>query len=193
MSKSHLPQTTEKTSPPPPPQVPVAITEETVTDAEALKEMQAMGLVRVKEGTVRGLAKLGVYLKGAGTLKVQRGQALATQQRLDEASQILLEQMRPEETTTKDGKTKKKVKPVEDLVALAGGLSQLAKSINESQRLSVEVEGLVASTGGGSAEEPEAPTASFKPGQKVGPAAGATLVQAQSGSEVHLHMAPDKK
>lgn len=73
-----------------PPQVEIETVDEQIpTDAEIVKEMQALGFVKMTTGRLALYNKLGVHQNGHGILKGQRGMAFLTQARLNDALEIL--------------------------------------------------------------------------------------------------------
>lgn len=65
------------------PQIDVALppseTTVRVTEEEAEEEITRLGLIKVKSKEISGLAKIGIFTKGAGVFPIQRGKLLITQ------------------------------------------------------------------------------------------------------------------
>jgi hypothetical protein len=141
-----------------------AMPEPTVTDEQALEAFRRAGLTMVRVDTVRDLAAVGIYVKGVGVLKVQRGNVMVTQQMLREAMRTAAEHI---EAIKNDKKMTTKSK-TNDFVRTMGGLAGLAKANNESQRLAIEIESLTVATGAPVTDTP-IPTNSFAPKEKIRP------------------------
>lgn len=150
-----------------------ALPEPTVTDDQALEAFKRSGLTLVTAETVRDLAAVGVYAKGVGVLRIQRGRAMFTQQRLEEAMRLLSSHMH---TVHADPKLKTSAK-TNNLVRSAGALSSLARQTTESQRLATDIESLTTQSGAPVADTPNN-VPSFAPKQKVGPS---------TSPEIHNH------
>lgn len=141
-----------------------AMPDPTVTDEQALEAFARAGLARVSAGTVRDLAAVGIYMKGVGALKIQRGRAMITQQLLHESMRIASEHMG---AIQKDDKLKLKAK-TNDLVRTMGGLAGLARASNDSQRVSIELESMTVASGSPVTDSP-LPMNSFAPKAKIQP------------------------
>ncbi|HEU4344379.1 MAG TPA: hypothetical protein VFU31_22695 [Candidatus Binatia bacterium] len=145
-----------------------AMPDPTVTDDQALEAFQRAGLAKVEANTVRDLAAIGIYVKGVGVLKIQRGKAMVTQQLLFEAMRIAADHMA---AIQNDEKLKLKPKSkTNDLVRSMGGLAGLARASNESQRLAMELESLTVGAGSPVSDGPQ-PVSSFAPKAKIQPVA----------------------
>lgn len=145
-----------------------AIPEPQVTEGQAIEAFKRNGLVNVGPGTIGDLAAIGIYTKGVGTLRIQRGRAMVVQQILQESMQHIAKHMKSiVDDQNKKGKTN-------ELVRIGGALASLAGRATESQRLSVEIETSELPPGAPLTDTPSN-TASFQPRQKVQPAGTTTV------------------
>lgn len=158
-------------------EVSVDLTDKVVTDEEAEEIMKANGLAVVQKNNITKLAQLGIYLHGVGVMRMQRGRALMSQERLDQASAILFRKMNE---VANDPEAKGQV---QKLTALAQSLGYLATKITQSQEVMMLMEGQ-----GKPAIPPmpqDEPTARAAPiGSVVGPS---TVIM---GKELHVHTDP---
>ena len=141
-----------------------AIPDPAVTDIQALEAFKRAGLVMVGVDTVKDLAAIGIYVKGVGVLKIQRGRAMITQQKLDEAIRVMSEHM---VAIHNDSKLKPRTK-TNDLVKSAGVLASLTRGSTDSQRLAIELESMTVVTGAPVTDTP-VPMNSFQPKAKITP------------------------
>lgn len=149
-----------------------AMTEPTITDEEAIKTFERLGLVEVSARNVRDLAHIGTYLKGVGVLKIQRGRAMMTQQLVYENMRVASEHMA---AIKNDPKIKPGAK-TNSLVRCMGALAGLIRAANDSQRVSIEIESSTVATGAPVADGP--PTVnSFAAKAKIQPV----------GTTIHNH------
>lgn len=160
------------------PPIPIDIAEPMVSDEEAEKALLECGLVRVPKKQLDNLNKLGIWLKGAGVLRNQRGEALFNQRRLDDVMQILYEHI----VDINGSKRKDKMKSI---LLLSEKLGYLSSKMTESQKLVVEMEGLTPGSARNAAYQDEAVNKSFIPGSNVKP----MIV----GKEIHIHQAPQNQ
>lgn len=130
---------------------------------------EEMGLIKVSKREVINLSKLGVYLKGNGVVKNQRGVAFVSQMRLASAMEILHAELsegvsRPKR---KKGQTSEEAKlKTEDICRLAHELGFVAGKLNESQEVMLRMSGTTPSPD--TLPPPEAPTRhSFPAGSTV--------------------------
>lgn len=164
------------------PQVPMESPERLISEEHALESFKrAMGCVEVSKETLSDLEAVGIYTKGRGILNIQRGNAMVNQQLLRSIFGELAK-------TVSQGKLNKRTKKrdplsIAELSSLARTAGYLSSKITESQKFSVEMERIRATTDSMTEDDTPA-TRVFRPGTKV-PASnpGANIV-AQS---VHIH------
>lgn len=155
------------------PEVPVALRDPVISEEAALDAVQRQGSVMCSKKAVSDLAAIGVHVMGAGSLKVQRGQVFISQQRLNQALILLMDEL---QRLTKGNDKKKTAK----LAQIAQSLGYLTARLTDSQSLMVAIERL--HHPGGQAIEEILPTNDcFLPGEAKG---GGTSIVAK---EVHLH------
>jgi hypothetical protein len=155
-------------------EVPVALEEPMVADREAVAALRRAGLVTMAECTLRDLKTIGVHIHGAGTLRIQRGRAMVTQQMLADTMRELFSEIQVVKSE-KETKARHKL-----MLAMAHALGALSAKMTESQELMLKLEGgtgAVADSG-----PPPGLVKSFTPGQQV--QAGGTLAVAR---EIHFH------
>jgi len=144
--------------------------EREVTDEQAIEILRKRTrLAELPADAIRGLTNLGIYARGTGVLKQQRGRVLVTQAWLDNALQILSERLVDE--NTKGSKARLK-----EIRGLAHEIANVAGVVIESQRVALDFEKVAAPTG--RPEEVERP-------RNTGFSTG-TVIAAQ---EVHVHEA----
>lgn len=150
------------------PVVEVGLNEAAITDEEAAKILaEESGLTGITKDTIRNLGKLGVYMRGVGVLRQQRGQVMITQSVLNDTMKRVLEAFIAESNR------KSKVRP-SILRGYAQVIAQLASVKNSSQQVALDLEKAAAPTG--KPDEVEAPrTKSFSPGIVI------------AAPEVHVH------
>lgn len=165
----------------------VELPQENVTEEQAIEALQRIGHIKLPKGSLGDLAKLGIYQSNVGVFKIQRGQALLNQQRMnavmDKLTNRILEmpdEKKPEDPTAKP--KKKKIKTPDSLQTLAHTLGYLSSKFTESQHLMLEME---TSRPGGPHDEEPSTQKSFGAGEDIKP--GATRITAQT---VHIHEAP---
>lgn len=124
-----------------PPPVEVDIKDEIVTEEMAIEDLKAAGMVVVPKEHLKRIARVGVYLKGVGVLKMQRGQALITQQRLDESLRSIANELR------KLSNSKRKANRIKDMCMLAHEIGFLSDKLTSSQQMLVEIEHVQAPAG----------------------------------------------
>lgn len=143
-----------------------AIPEPTVTDAEAIEALRRCGLANIGANAIRDLAAIGIHAKGVGVLRQQRGRAMVSQHKLDQAVNILLTEMN---AVAGDAKVKNRV---DKLVRLGNGIGFVTGKITESQRLAIEIESMTVGSGAPVGDKPEmqqgfAPKAKIQPGTTI--------------------------
>jgi len=145
-----------------------------VADEEAWHIFKRFGLSNISRQSMNDMARLGIYVKGIGVLRNQRGSAVLTQQRLGTIMETLGRAVELEWKGKRRGK-------METIAKLAQSFGYLVSKMTESQRLLIEMEG------GFTAPVRKAESAgpmvqSFMPGQDVQP--NSTMVLSR---EVHIH------
>lgn len=172
---SHEPQI------PPNIEVPVSIPDAEapkVSEAEALDELKKHGLILIRQEHISGLAKIGIFTKGAGVFPVQRGKLMVTQARHAQLMEQLTEVIG---TIMKSG-----AKPFTKLRALqiaANAQSQLARAEVDAARAMTDMEEKAQPVGKPLEEEPEPPNQAFARGKDV-VLPPTVLIQTQSA---HIH------
>lgn len=115
------------------------------TDAEAARILrEEMGLIEVGTSHVFGLQKLGVYLKGNGVVKNQRGVAFVAQHRLSSAMEILHAELMEGRNRPKrrKGQPREETKlNIEDMCRIAHELGFVAGKLTESQEVMLRMSG----------------------------------------------------
>ena len=161
---SKLPAKYQPSAPPIPAKKNLVIDEPFVTDAQLVESMRRKGAITVTENYLKDLENIGIATKNAGTLKIGRGQALLTQQKVEELSTIIMEAARREVEKKVRGKPKNP--SVTTLGKYATALAQLSKASTESQRLMLEIE---EAKPGGATDDDVPAVKSFQPGADVRP------------------------
>lgn len=142
-------------------EVPTDIPDPVITDEDAFRIFKRMGMAAISPSVIRDLGTLGIYVKGVGVLRNQRGTAILSQQRLN----LLLETIMKNVIAADKKGGKDKVKTLSELTKAFG---YLLGKMTESQRFVVEMEG--GFTAPVRKAEAAAPlVASFVPGQDVTP------------------------
>jgi hypothetical protein len=153
------------------PQVPVGIEESVVLEPAAVEALQRLGAYEVPATTMRDLQRLGLFLRGTGTLRTERGRALVSEQNLQGMmSQVIGIAKRIEPDVT--------VYNSEKFAILARVLSDLAKSLTASQRLMVDIAKMESPKGRPAEETREPQRRSFEP---------RAIVQPINVAQVHVH------
>jgi hypothetical protein len=158
------------------------ITDRAVTPEDVERIMQENGLSEISARGIHDLAAIGIYLHGAGVMRVQRGRSLITQQRLDQAMRLLQEELI---ITAQDREAKPKDR-VDRMTKLAQSIGYLSSKVSESQELmlSTDQAGRPAVT---HMPQDEPTARSFSPGAIV---RGAGILAV--GNEIHVHSDPPK-
>lgn len=158
-----------------PPEVDVEITERIATDAEVVKEMQALGFVRMTEQHLTTPAKLGASIHKKGVLRSQRGSAFVTQNRLSDTLEVMHQRL-IEVSQTKPG-AKKENNKTEQMCKLAHEIGFTAGKLTESQAMVMATEG---------ARPPTLPPPNETPPNMAFP------VGTNVPKEIHYHVHNDK-
>lgn len=164
----------------------IELPQEVVTEEEAILALEQLGNVQMGPHSLSNMAKVGVYQTGLGVFKMQRGQALWNQARLNKAMDVLLGAIvtvaETGEIKPVEGKKprKKKASVPEGLALLTHELGFLSSKMTDSQHLMLEMEQV--RPGGVRDDEPKI-QASFKAGEEIKP--GARIV----AQTVHIHEA----
>src|SRR5256885_12345237 len=140
-----------------PVEVPVDIDEVVVSEEAAIKALQEEGFIKLPQGRLSRLAKIGAYVKGTGVFKLQRGQALVNQQRLDEVMRLIQSEIRRISQQRSGGKVNNKIK---NMCVLARELGYLSDKLTASQELMVAIEHQQSPAG---THEDDAPVLAFAP------------------------------
>lgn len=151
----------------------IDIPEESVTEKEAIEALRRLGIVKLPKTRLSDLAALGVFQTGVGVYKMQRGQAMVNQQRLNRIIDFLMEE------AMKGGK---KAPSLDEIREVAHTVGYLTSKLTESQHLLVEME---VSRSGGVRDEEAPKQQTFKPGEEIKP-----IVVAK---EVHIHQSAEAK
>lgn len=159
-------------------EVEVSIPDQVITDESAAEAMRSQGLIMLQKNTITDLASIGINLQGVGVMRVQRGRALVSQQRLDEASRVVYNEIIE---LSKDKSAKGRLAKI---CQLSQSLGYLASKLTESQELMLSIDG--EKTGYHAMPSDEPTTKAFTPGSIV--RGGGTAIMAR---EVHLHPAPE--
>lgn len=143
---------------------PVEIEEPQITDAEATESLKQFGLVEVNANTMRSLNLLGGFAKTKGLVQNQRGRAMVTQERVDEAMRAMAD------IVTGRKKINGKQAKFDQIIRAGATLSQLARSSCDSQRVVLEIEGFLPPSERTDREQADGTRKqSFKPGAAVTP------------------------
>lgn len=119
-----------------PPTIDVSIPEELPTDAEMLQALQRQGMVGLSKHTVSDLKAIGAYIHGVGTVSVQRGRVMVSQQRLDGCMKLLYTKLQSLASSKK-----KKFNPVPDMVRVTHEIGYLTTRQVEAIELMLKLEG----------------------------------------------------
>jgi hypothetical protein len=182
---SNLPVETTK---PKVPEVPMEIQERVISESHALESFKrSMGVVEVSHDTLSDLEAIGIYTKGRGILNIQRGNAMVNQQLL----RSIFAELATAITKGKLNKKTKKREPltVAELSSLARTAGYLSSKVTESQKFSVEMERVRATTDSMTEDDTPA-TRVFKPGTKVPAGQPATNIITEN---VHIHQGAQAK
>lgn len=152
------------------PVIEVGLDERLLTDEEAIQVLrETTGIATLKPNSIRGMAQLGLYARGVGVLRKQRGEVIVTQSWLNETIQVLIDRFQEEHARGSKAR-------ISVLRGLAHDISTLTGTKIDSQRLALELEKVAAPTG--------KPDDIEKP-RNLGFGTG-TVIAAQ---EVHVHEA----
>jgi hypothetical protein len=152
-----------------------------ISDEEALECFERqLGCIKVGPQGISDLEKIGIYVRGVGVLKLQRGNAMINQQFV---KRVLTEMVKMVEVGKKDRKGKTQPLTVNDICALGRALGYLSSKLTESQKFAVELE-RVRQVTDGMTDEDEPPLHRFVPGKTVTPTGTQIIAQ-----EVHMHQA----
>jgi hypothetical protein len=162
------------------PEVAVEIPDRDVTEEGAIRALERLGRVKVREKTLTDLETVGIYVRNQGTLKISRGQCMLTQQCIRVTMAEIVEKIQNE------GRKSKNFSP-KSMTMMAHALCELAGKQTESTKLLVAIERMAQPA---MADEPDPISDSFTPGQPVIPAGthvlinapGAHITQSPSGS-----------
>lgn len=177
---SKLPEKYKPTAPPVKTAKGPDLNEAPVDDAQFVASMRRKGAVTVSENYLHDLEKIGIAAKNAGTLKIGRGQALITQQKVEELTEMIIQAARLEMTRKVRGKLK--MADAKRLCMFATAAAVLSKASTESQRLMLEIE---EAKPGGATDDDIPAVKSFAPGAVVSP--GNNNIVA---NQVHIHTTP---
>lgn len=156
----------------------IDLVERTVTESEAIEALKRQGIVKIPKTRLQDMVSLGIWQTGVGVFKIQRGQTLFSQQRLNVLIDTLVKR------ATKEGK---EAPSTEELTEIARTAGYLTSKITESQHLLVDME--ERRSGPWSGHDPEeGHRPSFGAGQEVKP--GGTQIIAR---DVHIHSEPKKE
>jgi len=125
------------------------------------------GMVALPHDTISALANLGIYARGVGVLRTQRGRVMITQTALANNLKVMTERLNAEHA--RGSRANKKL-----LVELSGAISRVASVINESTEVALSLEKAAAPTGKPDDIEPPRNTG-FQPGRVI------------AAKEVHIH------
>lgn len=112
------------------------IPEPVVAEEEAIDILRKNGNVVIPAKSLSEMGKVGVYVLGAGVLRVQRGMCLANQQRVICAMDALTSVIQNGVAGKTFGSKNKKME-IKDLATLAQVLGQLSSKFTESQRFMI--------------------------------------------------------
>lgn len=145
-------------------------------DDKVILEAEASAILKRESGmtdlppdTISALAGLGVYARGVGVLRTQRGRVMITQTALANNLKIMTERLNAEHA--RGGRANKQV-----LIELSNAVSKVAAVLNESTEVALSLEKVAAPTGKPDDIEPPRNTA-FQPGPVI------------AAKEVHIHEA----
>lgn len=160
--------------------VEVDIPDPIIAEEAALQAMEHLGQVTIPTEYVNKLAAVGIHVKGAGVIRIQRGRAMLNQTLLDRCMVDLAKMI----NKIASGSAKARV---DQASKLSHALGYLSSKLTESQRFMAELEGRGVigtrnSKGQESVDEPPAQL-SFVPGSNVSPQQIVT-------KEVHIHNPP---
>jgi len=116
-------------------------------DERILDDDAAVGILRNLTGVsslqrdqVRNLAQLGIYARGLGILRTQRGRVLISQERLEDTIRILIDRLAIEQARGAKAR-------VSMIRGLAHEISVLTQTMTNTQHLALELEKAAAPTG----------------------------------------------
>lgn len=160
-------------------EVAVTIPDRVVTEQGAIEAMRRQGAVDLSEHYLKDLEDVGIYVRQAG-VKIQRGKTMVNQHRIESAMGKLTEIIctTPVKRHSKD---KGKMEP-NKLADLARALATLSKSLTDSQRMMMEIEGVL--TPPSKPTDPDQIMQPFAAGSKVKPATTQVIAE-----NVHIHQA----
>lgn len=119
----------------------VGLDDHILNDDEAAAVLMAQtGLSTLSREEIRGLANLGIYVRGVGVLRTQRGQVAVNQTFLRNALKILNEKL------VKEHARGTKARP-EALVKLSREIANVVSAMTETQVLALNLEKVAAPTG----------------------------------------------
>lgn len=122
------------------PAIEVGLDDRVLGDGEAIEILRKQtGLTALPKDCVRNMAALGVYARGVGVLRKQRGEVLVSQAWLNNALEALIQQFNKEQATNKPR--------VSVLRTYAHEIGNLIAVKNASQYLALELEKAAAPTG----------------------------------------------
>lgn len=155
-------------------ELPVAVdtidaTEITVTDQEFSDDLSHLGIVSVGAAHVHRMKRIGVFLRGVGTMSAMRGEAFALRQHVGEALAMVKKELKRQ--------VDKRLPNHEAISALGNTVSHLSGKINANLEMMFEQEKRLPVA---PKDETERVMGSFEPGQEITPPKSGTLVVAQN-------------
>jgi len=148
----------------------VGLDEKVICLEEAIATLRReSGMVELPHDTIAGLANLGIYARGVGVLRTQRGRVMITQTGLANNLKIMTERLNSEHA--RGTRANKKL-----MVELSNSISRVAAVLNDSVEAALSLEKVAAPSGKPDDIEPPRNTA-FQPGPVI------------AAKEVHIHEA----
>lgn len=152
--------------------VEVGLEDPMISDDELVKVLTRQGFSEVGLSRIQDIRACGVALKGLGVLKMQRGRALVSQQRMDNAMRYLADLL--EEVMAGNKSTK-----ISQAIRLAQALGYMGSKLTEAQAFLAEMERHHGSNRPAFQEAvSEVINKGFLPGKDVQP--GVTLIQREA-------------
>lgn len=117
----------------PVPEVPIAINEPVISDDEVAEAIKRQGGITIPKKAITDLAAIGAHVMGAGILKVQRGQVIISQQRLNQVMLLLMAELTRLNAGSDRNKTTK-------MVQISQSIGYLTARLTDAQSLMVSIE-----------------------------------------------------
>ena len=141
--------------------VEAGIDEPIIADDKAAEILaKEAGIVTLSRDTVKNLTKLGLYARGVGVLRKQRGEVMVSQVWLNESIKPLVDLFNKECSKAEGHRSQNAIRIYGALIA------DLIRAKNESQELAITLEKVAAPTGKPDDIEPPRNTA-FGPGPVI--------------------------